>query len=78
MSKTLLTSLRHGNTATIKELEGGLEFQRRLRSLGVKEGKPLRVVARHSLHGPIVVEIEHKHIAIGRGMAGKIAVETGQ
>jgi len=42
--------------------------------MGLKEGKMLRVIAKHHFSGPIVVEVEHRQITIGRGMAHKIAV----
>ncbi|MDD5679005.1 MAG: FeoA family protein [Kiritimatiellae bacterium] len=74
MNETTLSSLKQDEKATVKALLGGCGFQHRLRSVGVKEGKLLHVVARHHFSGPMVVEVERRHITIGRGMAQKIVV----
>jgi ferrous iron transport protein A len=75
MNEKTLSQLKQGDTATIIALHGGCAFQHRLRSVGLKEGKLLRVVAKHHFAGPVVVEIERRQITIGRGMAHKIVVE---
>ncbi|MDD5678038.1 MAG: FeoA family protein [Kiritimatiellae bacterium] len=74
MNETTLALLKQGDKATVVALQGGGGFQHRVRSVGLKEGKLLRVVARHHFSGPLVVEIERRHITIGRGMARKIVV----
>ncbi len=74
MSDATLAQLEVGARATVTALQGGGGFQHRLRSVGLTEGKLLRVVARHHFSGPVVVEIERRQITIGRGMAQKIAV----
>ena len=75
MDYTTLISLEEGAKAVIRKLDGGSEFQRRLRNMGIREEKTLRLVAKHSFHGPIVIEIDRRQIAVGCGMAKKIAVE---
>ncbi|MBU4365673.1 MAG: ferrous iron transport protein A [Kiritimatiellae bacterium] len=74
MNETTLALLKQGEKATVAALHGGSAFQHRLRSMGLKEGKLLRVVAKHHFAGPLVVEVERRHITIGRGMAQKIVV----
>lgn len=74
MNETMLASLKQGEKAMIAALHGGGSFEHRLRSMGLKEGKLLRVVAKHHFAGPLVVEVERRHITIGRGMARKIVV----
>ena len=74
MHETTLAVLKQNEAATVAALHGGSAFQHRLRSMGLKEGKVLHVVAKHPLSGPMVVEIERRQITIGRGMAHKIAV----
>jgi ferrous iron transport protein A len=78
MADRLLTMLEEGETTTVVELLGGSGFQRRLRSVGIKEGKTVRMVARHPFSGPLVVEVDGKQITIGRGMSLKIMVKMGQ
>ena len=74
MNNATLSQLKPDEKAIIKALLGGGGMQHRLRSVGLKEGKRLRVVARHHFSGPLVVEVERHHITIGRGMAQKIMV----
>ena len=71
-----LTHLRTGQKAKILRLEGGQGFQRNVRSRGIREGKILEVVTRHPIGGPIVIEIDGRETAIGRGMARRIIVEV--
>jgi Fe2+ transport system protein FeoA len=71
-----LTRIDPGKGAVITRLEGGHEIQHRLRAMGVKEGKTLRVVTRYPLSGPVVVEIDGRSTTIGRGLAQRILVEA--
>ncbi len=75
--ETPITSLRAGTEALIVRLLGqGCAFQRRLRTMGIREGKSVRVVAIHPLAGPLVLEVDGRQITIGRGIAQRIIVET--
>lgn len=74
MNERSLTELKEGDTATVVALFGGHGFQQRLRSVGVKEGKMVRMVASHPFSGPLVVEVDGKQITLGRGMAQRITV----
>ncbi len=67
--------LDEGQEAVIIELQGGTEFQRKLRSLGIREGKRLVVRAKHLFGGPLVVEVDRRQTTVGRGMAERIMVE---
>ena len=71
-----LTHLKAGQKAKILRLEGGPGFQRNIRSRGLREGKVLEVVTKHPIGGPIVIEIDGRETAIGRGMAMRIIVEV--
>ena len=73
MNDITFAQLKTGEQATIVAVQGGC-LQHRLRSVGLKEGKRVRVVAKHHFSGPMVVEVERRHITIGRGMAQKIIV----
>ncbi len=76
--QTPITSLRVGSVAKIVALQGqGSSFQRKLRTMGIREGKSLKVVAAYPLAGPIVIDIEGRQITLGRGIARRIVVEAG-
>ena len=78
MADKLLTILKEGETATVGGLLGGSSFQQRLRSVGIKEGKTIRIVASHPFSGPLVVEVDGRQITLGRGMAQRISVAQEQ
>ncbi|MDI6889157.1 MAG: FeoA family protein [Methanocellales archaeon] len=71
-----LTELDTGKVAIVKHLEGGIGFQRRVASLGIRVGKTIRKITSAPLRGPIVVEVDGARVAIGRGMAAKVFVEV--
>lgn len=70
-----LSQLIEGTEARIVRLAGGIGFQRNLRARGIREGKIIKIVAKHPLRGPLVISIDGRETTIGRGMAGKIFVE---
>ena len=71
-----IADLETGDSATITKLEGGRGCQRKLRTMGIREGKHIRVVTKHPFVGPLVVEVDGRKTTIGRGMAQRIFVTT--
>ncbi|MGM0509798.1 MAG: FeoA family protein [Thermoplasmatota archaeon] len=69
-----LTSLKVGDKATIQSLNGGRVFQKRLRTMGIREDKVIELVTKHPMSGPLVVKVEGRNTTIGRGMANRIIV----
>ena len=72
-----LTNLQPKHKARILRLEGGFGFQKNVRSRGILEGKIVEVIARQPVGGPIVISMDKRHTAIGRGMASRIIVSVG-
>ena len=70
-----LSSLKPNQSGKIIRIEGGYGLQRKLRILGIREQKIVKVVARQPIQGPIVIQIDNRQTTIGRGMANKIIVE---
>ncbi|WAC05541.1 MAG: FeoA family protein [Methanoregula sp.] len=73
-----ICDLQEGVTATVRELQGGLVFQRQMRTMGIREEKTIRIVTRHPFGGPVVVEIDGKMTTLGHGIASRILVEPTQ
>jgi len=73
--ESALSRLKAGEEGTVKYFEDGFELKRKLNSMGLVEGKKIKVVSKQLLRGPIVVRIGNMEIAIGRGMANKIIVD---
>jgi len=70
-----LSKLKQGDRGTVKYFENGFELKRKLNSMGLIEGKNIKVVSKQLLRGPVVVRIDNMEIAVSRGMASKIIVE---
>lgn len=73
MEKTLL-ELKPGMCGTITRFAGTPGFVQKLRTIGIREGKILTVVARHPLGGPVVVEVNGREVTLGRRMAQRVLV----
>ncbi|HEX08503.1 iron transporter FeoA [Euryarchaeota archaeon ex4484_162] len=71
-----LLNLREGKEGKIVELRGGFGFQRKIRVMGLREGKKIRIVSIQPAGGPITIEAEGNMVTIGRGMAQRIFVEV--
>jgi len=70
-----LSQLQVGKKAKIIKLEGGYTFQRKLKVIGIRENKIVKIITTQPFYGPIVIEIERNQITLGRGMAERIFVE---
>jgi len=70
-----LTQVKTGAIAKIVAIEGGRGLKQKLFLRGLFEGKLVRVV---SNNGAVTVEVDRNVVAIGRGMAQKIAVTTNR
>lgn len=70
-----LFDLKSGEKATIKRLEEGDEFQKKLALLNIRTGKTIKKITAQPLHGPVVIEIDNTEATIGMQMAKKIVVE---
>ncbi len=64
--------LEIGKRAVILRLEGGCLFQKKMGSMGIREQKTIRLVAKHPFHGPVVVEVDGRAVTLGRRMAEHI------
>ena len=70
-----LTNLPLNKTAKITDLEGGQEFQRKLRVMGIREGQKIKTISKQPFKGPLTVIVNGCQMTLGRGMANKITVE---
>lgn len=69
-----LTGLKQGDRAIVAYLEGGEGFKEKIRSVGVREGKTIQIIAKEPFGGPVVLKADNTQLSIGRGMASKIKV----
>lgn len=73
--ETAIVNLQSGKKAKVTSIAGGLGLQRRLRVMGIMEGKTIKVLTVQPFSGPIVLEVEGRQTTIGRGMAQVILVD---
>jgi ferrous iron transport protein A len=73
---TTLEKLRKGDSAVVRQINGGYLIRRRLGGLGVHPQDRFRVRRSGYLGGPVLIEIHGAEVGIGHGMAEKIEVEV--
>jgi len=71
-----ITNLKKGQCAIITRLVGGHHFQSKIRTMGIREGKSISVIATQPFGGPVILDLNGRQITIGRGMCGRIFVEA--
>lgn len=59
--------------AEVTGIEPGLEA--RVRALGLAPGAVVRVIRRAILHGPVLIDVHGRQLALGRGVARRVHVE---
>ena len=71
-----LTQAIPGQSVRIISFKGGVGLEHKLRQLGLVPGDKARVVRYAPFGGPVMVEVEGRSIALGRGVASKVVVEA--
>lgn len=71
-----LARLKPGAHVTVRSIDGGWELRQRLNQMGIHIGDHLIVKQAGAFHGPMLVETNGSHVALGCGMARKIWVHT--
>ncbi len=72
--ETSLYMLKSGEKAEILAMPPGM-CGRRLEAIGLRTGKIVQKVSGIPFRGPIILDIDGRHVAIGHGAAGKILVK---
>jgi ferrous iron transport protein A len=73
--KTLL-QFSPGDSVRVIDFSGGTNLRGKLTQYGIYPGDRLRLLRKAPLGGPLLVECNEREIALGRGVADKIIVET--
>lgn len=60
----------------IVSCKGGRGISSKLRQLGLMPGDRITVTKRAPFNGPLLVEVNGRTIALGRGVAGRIEVKV--
>ena len=73
--KTLL-QFSPGDFVCVIDFAGGINLRSKLIQYGIHPGDCLRLLRKAPLGGPLLVECNQREIALGRGVADKIIVES--
>jgi ferrous iron transport protein A len=73
---TDLERLPVGRSATIVGFDGGAGMVRRLDAMGLRPGKKVEKLSSQFMAGPVTVVVDGRQLAMGRGIARKVRVET--
>ena len=71
-----LLDLPKGKTAKIIDYRGGRNVDFKLRQLGLSPGRMVKVLRYAPMGGPLMLEIEGRSVAIGRGIAARVQIEA--
>ncbi len=73
VDKTLL-DLKNGEKAEVVAIDGGHILGMRLEALGIRPRKHITRISTQLMGGPVIVAIDGRQTAFGRGTAAKIKV----
>ena len=71
-----LLDIEIGSSVKIIGFEGGLGLQTKLTQYGLYPGDVARLLRIAPFHGPVLIEVSGREIALGRGVAAKVQVES--
>ncbi|HAM39115.1 MAG TPA: ferrous iron transport protein A [Elusimicrobia bacterium] len=73
-----LLNLVENKTGRVVKIEGGHGIQKKLETLGIRNNVKIKKLSSQLMGGPIIINVGQTKIAIGRGIANKIIVETNE
>jgi len=71
-----LTQMRAGQSGIVIQILGGRGVANRLAALGIRPGRRITKVSSMVMRGPVTVEVDRAQVAVGYGMASKIAIQA--
>jgi ferrous iron transport protein A len=70
-----LVELPTGKSAVVEHVEGGHGVAHRLDALGLRVGKVVTKMGKQIMAGPIIIVIDGREVAMGRGIGRKVRVK---
>jgi len=70
-----LARMQTGQSGMVVQLQGGHGLFNRLSALGIRPGKRITKVSSMLMRGPVTIQVDRAHVAVGFGMASRIIVE---
>lgn len=75
MEKALI-DLARGEQGVVAGFDNGHMLSRRLESMGIRTGKTICRNSSQLMGGPVVVSVDGRQSALGRGLAAKVRVRV--
>lgn len=72
-----LSEIKTGDRVTLRAIQVGRDLTSRLTSLGLTPGAQMEVLQNFG-RGPLIINVRGTHVALGRGEARHIFVESGE
>ena len=69
-----LSELEYDQKGVVMRIQGKLRQQ--IASLGIREGKKIKMLTRQPIKGPVVVTVDRTTTSIGLGLADMIVVQV--
>ena len=73
-----LLNVREGQWVQITGFRGGIQLEKKLGQLGLLPGDRIQLLRHAPFGGPVMIQVDERAIALGRGIAAKIEVEEIQ
>jgi len=74
MDNVTLDQVRMNQSVVVEAINGGFGVRNRINTMGIHKGDILTVKRSGIMKGPILVNVHGMDVAVGRGMARKVAV----
>ena len=74
---TNLERLPAGRSAVVVALRGGRGMMGKLETMGLRPGKRVQKLSAQFMAGPVTIVVDGRQLAMGRGIARRVQVETG-
>ncbi len=71
----VLTDVEAGKMVRVLLMNSGHGLEGKLRQLGIHSGGTVQILRKAPFHGPVLLELDGREIALGYGIAKKIMVE---
>lgn len=71
-----LLDITKGEKVRIIDYTGGRGVGHKLRQIGLYPGREVKVLRYAPLGGPVMIEVDGRSVALGRGIAERVQVEA--